>query len=335
MTVGRGTILMTRGGAMSEISKKVRALTGARTRIVWPQQQQGSSGFEINSDDYMLKGFDTEDNRGERSILERVGSFASPMITPGGERIVYTSIIDEAVHVVNWDGTDDHVFVQGYAVALWRDPAEGTDWVYVRPNVAKSWHSKSMPVVRHRLDDPSVQETVWTRSAVNWNWFSLSHDGTRAACVSPWPKCGMGFLKSQRLRQFDKGCWTSMAPDNSCRMWVFDWNHRDVKLYDKKGVRLAVIDLHGGPGINGWEVYHPRWSNNVRIVTVTGPYSRGRTDWCRPEDMGNWIPEGGRNVEVYVGRLDAECTKVEQWVKVTGNDKADFQPDVWVEPAAA
>ena len=58
---------------------------------------------------------------------------------------------------------------------------------------------------------------------------------------------------------------------------------------------------------------------------MTGPYKVG---------LGaNRIAGGGREVEIYIGRFNADLTAIESWWQVTKNDRGDFFPDVWVAPA--
>jgi len=319
----------------AHIGQEIRKLTGAHTRIVWSQQQKGSDDWQVMGDDFKLMGVDSDDGRGVRRILEKTGSFSNPMMTPSGKGVVYTDNTDRCVYYVNFDGTGLRRVTRGYAIAAWKNPGDGIEWVYVRPNNAKSWISKSRPVVRHRLDAPRIKETVWTERNVTWNYFQLSPDGKRAAACMHWPMAGMATLPNGRFRQFDKGCWTCMAPDNSYRMWVFDGDHRHVKVYDKKGKLLWRLVLNGGPGIKGWEIYYPRWSNNVRFVTVAGPCSKNRSRACRPDEHENLVMFGGRNVDLYIGRLSKNLKKVEAWVRVTKNDKADFHGDAWIDPGTS
>jgi hypothetical protein len=76
--------------------------------------------------------------------------------------------------------------------------------------------------------------------------------------------------------------------------------------------------------VEGREIYHPRWSNHVRFLCITGPYCGGEGD--------NQIRAGGAAVGVFVGRFSENLTSVEQWVMVADHDKADFYPDVWINP---
>ncbi len=98
-----------------------------------------------------------------------------------------------------------------------------------------------------------------------------------------------------------------------------------LSICEKTPVDLILLDIMM-PGIDGFEVYHPQWSNHPRFLTMTGPYSVG--------DGDNKIYGGGNGVEIYVGRFSPDHTRVEAWVRVTANDAPDFFPDVWIDPAA-
>ncbi len=85
------------------------------------------------------------------------------------------------------------------------------------------------------------------------------------------------------------------------------------------------VNINNAPGIDGYEVYHPRWTNHPRFLTMTGPYTVGTE--------ANKIRGGGPQVEIYLGRFAADFTAVESWVKVTDNRRADFSPDAWIDPS--
>ena len=97
-------------------------------------------------------------------------------------------------------------------------------------------------------------------------------------------------------------------------------------MVDVETDRRWLVNINGAPGIDGYEVYHPRWTNNPRFLALTGPYTVGSRD--------NKIRGGGRQVEVYVGRFNAELTAVDEWTKITNNDFPDFYPDAWVKPGS-
>lgn len=83
------------------------------------------------------------------------------------------------------------------------------------------------------------------------------------------------------------------------------------------------VNIALAPGIDGHEVYHPRWSNHPLYFVITGPY--------RHQVGPNAIRGGGSQVEVYLGKFSADLMKVESWVRVTHNGKGDFYPDAWLE----
>ena len=103
-----------------------------------------------------------------------------------------------------------------------------------------------------------------------------------------------------------------MAPDNSYRYFSFNGNHKEIAIFDAGKRNYRKISVTGGPGVGRSQVYHPRWSNHTRFLTVTGP-------------------AGGNNQEVLLGRFNVEFTKVEAWVQVSQNSKPDFYGDAWLE----
>jgi hypothetical protein len=85
-----------------------------------------------------------------------------------------------------------------------------------------------------------------------------------------------------------------------------------------------TLGINDAPGTEGYEIYHPRWSNNPRFLAITGPYTVGTE--------ANKIRGGGEQVEIYMGRFTADFTDVERWIQVSENGRADFYPDVWIDP---
>src|SRR6185436_181707 len=77
------------GGAIDGPSADVRALAGALTRIAWVQQD--GKDPEAVGDQLILMGLDTDDGKGERTILSQPASYMKPLITPRGDRIVYST----------------------------------------------------------------------------------------------------------------------------------------------------------------------------------------------------------------------------------------------------
>ncbi len=132
----------------------VRAFTGARTRIVWVQGD--GTDPETEGTQLVLMGLDTDDGKGERVILGERRSYVKPRLTARADRVVFSSRIlpgPPEIFVVNWDGTGFRKLADGFAMALWRNPADGSDWVYAGTDNKKlqisprSGASRLMPLI--------------------------------------------------------------------------------------------------------------------------------------------------------------------------------------------
>lgn len=304
------------------LDARVRNFTGARTRVVWCQQAEGE-GEDVfgRGRQLQLWGYDSEDGRGSRVISSQLSNYHRPMLTPRGDRVVYNHLPRQMINVINWDGTGWRPLTNGIAVDVWRDPATGIEWVYRMEREIKEFQSG--PLTRFQLDNPSVSETVLERTDITWDNVQISADGTRASGQFPHPRAGYASLPDEHVTVLGRGCWTSMAPDNSYLAWIFDGPHRNLHLHAADG-RTWTVNINQAPGIDGYEVYHPRWSNHARYLAITGPYKTGK--------MGrNLIYFGGPDVEIYLGRFGPDFTTVEKWVKLTDNTRADFFPDLWIE----
>lgn len=299
-------------------AEQIRALTDNQpARIVWCQQVRGGSqDIGARKSQFQLMGFDTEDGQGERVILSGVGNYHKPMFSSDGQKVVFSDVTANVVYCVNWDGSDLRKIAGGQAADVWNDPSTGIDWVYLLVKFDGPDFSGS-PVYRYRLDDPSVREPVWSRTYVAPDNFQLSADGRYASGLFPWPAAGMADLARQTWQQYGKGCWTSLSPDNSYRLWIFNSNHRTVTIYNKGGKGGRAVAINTAPSMGGRAVYHPRWSNKSKFFVVTGPYCKS-------------VPEGGNNIEIYIGKFNDNCTAVVQWQQVTQNSFADFYPDLWI-----
>ena len=118
-----------------------------------------------------------------------------------------------------------------------------------------------------------------------------------------------------------------MAPDDSYVFWIFDGAHRNLTLHSPEDGMRWTVPIDRAPGVDGYEVYHPRWSNHARYMMMTGPYKIG--------GGGNRIRGGGEGVEIHLGRFSDDLGRIESWCRVTNNEKGDFQPDVWIESGDA
>ena len=306
----------------------VAALTGGRTRAVWIRDLGDGTDILGFGDQVLLMGFDSGDEDGERAIVDTPGTYAKPLITPRGDRVVYTNRRDNSVRLVDWSGEHDRRLLDGFPLAVWVAPDTGIEWVYVGTDPKGTQPESYGAVHRHQLDQPEIAELVWNKRAVSGDSFQLSRDGRLAGALARWPAAGVLDLPNGEWRQLGEGCWTALAGDDSHLFWIFDGQHRNLTIVDTDAEedRRWTVNINGAPGIDGFEVWHPRWSNHPRFLIMTGPYAVGGND--------NKIRAGGHDVEVHIGRFSADHTSVEAWVQVTGNDAPDFYPDVWIDPAA-
>jgi hypothetical protein len=83
-----------------------------------------------------------------------------------------------------------------------------------------------------------------------------------------------------------------------------------------------MVNINGAPGFDGAEVYHPRWTNHPRFMSISGPYNQGGDNQART---------GGPQVEVYLGRFSQDFSQIEAWARVTNNSGGDSYPDVWID----
>ena len=318
------TLTVAPAHASGSARSPLRAFSGAPTRVVWVQNAEPSQPDPFARGTRLrLMGYDSEDGRRERAILERTGSFHKPLFSADGERVIFTDHRDRSVWIVGFDGTGLRRLATGRALEVWREARGGREWFYVlSEDVDAEWFS-GRDVARCLLDAPRRCEPVYAGEMVMDN-FQLSADGTRASGLFPWPRGGVLDLRTGTTTEYAEGCWTALAPDDSYLQWTFDTSHRNAYVTDTRSGRGWWVALNDAPGIDGHEVYHPRWSNSARIMTLTGPYvepGRGRIR----------VFGGGRGVEVYVGRFNARYNDLE-WHQVTHNRYGDFYPDVWVAP---
>ena len=271
-------------------------------------------------------GFDSRDGHGERVILREPGSYAKPLITPSGDEIVFSMRRQGAVYAVRWDGSGLRRVADGFGLAVWSEPVTGHEWVYVGSEPVPTDPPSYRAVRRYRINEPARSELVWDAQPVSNDSFQVSADGRYAGALFPWPDAGVADLARGTWERLGHGCWTAIANDDSHVVWYFDAQHRNLTLVDVDDDRRWTVNINGAPGIDGYEVYHPRWTNDPRFLILTGPYTVG--------DADNKIFGGGRQVEVYVGKFNADFTSVEHWTQITRNDLPDFYPDAWIEPGS-
>ncbi|MFH1242750.1 MAG: hypothetical protein V1689_10375, partial [Pseudomonadota bacterium] len=291
-------------------------------RIVWVQDMGDGGDPAAKGSNLRLMGMDSREGQVERVILETLGNYTKPLITPRGDRVVYTDRLGKKVYIVNWNGSGLRELFGGIGLAVWKDPSDGREWIYY--GLELTMEETCPAVYRTLLDSPQSRELVWNRTPTSMHSFQVSADGRMAGGNFPWPVGGIAELPNRSLKTLGSGCWTALSPDNTYTFWIFDSQHRNLYIDDLSGEAGRWVNINGAPGINGYEVYHPRWSNHPRIMVMTGPYKMG--------EGPNRIGAGGREVEIYLGRFDANYREIETWWRVTNNDRGDFFPDVWFSP---
>ena len=307
------------------------AFTGAPTRAVWIEQKKsGQIDQHAAGKNLKLMALDSLDGKGERAILPEAGGYSRPMFTPDGEQVVFSTkgikkseagirSYSPRCFVVNFDGTGLRDLGEGYAEALWSDPS-GDMWVFVIVDFQDDERvvMEGKRLEKFRLDAPAKREILWDKTPVGGDSFRLGRDGLKMVGQFPWPESGIVDLKTGVLKRIGNGCWTSIAPGDSAISWVFDGAHRNVTIYDGAGGMLHTLAMNTHPDLEGHRVYHPRWSNHPRFAVVSGPYIHDKK-------------AGANKIEIYLARFAADMSAVEQWHRVTDNQRADLYADVWIK----
>jgi hypothetical protein len=300
----------------------VRAFTGAHTRVVWVQQD--GKDPEAVGDSLVLMGYDSDDGRGERVILGERGSYVKPLMTPDGQRIVYSTRPKPGpaeVFVVNWDGTDRRKLGEGFALGVWKDPDGGRQFAFAGTDIT-NWEFAN--IWRVPIDDPGARELAWNGAPVSIDNFQVSEDGRFAAGMYPWPEAGVADLHTKTVKKFGQGCWPALTTARGVLYWYFDGAHRNLTMVDVEAGGRWIVNVNGAPGFNGAETNHPRWTNHPRFMTLSGPYNLGGPNQARA---------GGPQVEVWLGRFSEDFSRIEAWSQVTSNGGGDSLPDAWIDTA--
>ncbi len=256
--------------AAKKSEKNVEQLTGTRTRVVWIQEQIGSGDTFAFSEHYKLVGFDSQDGKKERYLLDETANFYKPIFTPDGQQVVVSSRTKHEIYVVDFDKEKKRLLGKGVALDVWKDPDTEKIWVYAIAGDGFSTH----PLIRFPLNNPSNRQSVWSKH-LSWSNFDLSRNGKLAGGLFPWPKAGILTFAENTWKKYGKGCWTALCPDNSGILWIFDGQHRNLSFVNTFTEKSWKVNINNAPGIDGFEVYHPRWSNHVQFMTMTGPYVEG------------------------------------------------------------
>jgi hypothetical protein len=303
------------------LARHARDLTDRAIRIVWARDDGEKDDLYAVGDRLSLVGFDSRDERGERVLAPGPRNVTRPLFSPDGETVFFSDKSDGWIYRVPWEGGPVDRFARGRALDAWRDPESGQDWVLSgrgHPDHPRL-HTR---IDRIRIDDPSVRDPVCDDFTINENNFQLSRSGRFASADVMGRGMGVLDLREDTFDARGGGCWPSLAPDDSGLFWRMATGHRELILDGPGGERR--IPLVNAPGIDGYEVFHPRWSNDPRFLVLSGPYKEG---------FGfNRLGFGGPAVDIYLGRFDEDFTRIERWARITRTESADFHPDAWIAP---
>jgi hypothetical protein len=298
----------------------VHALTGAHTRVVWVQGD-GTDPFALEKQ-LVLMGLDSDDGRGERVILGERGSYVKPLLTPRGDRIVFSTHPrhgDSSVFIVGFDGKGLRRFDRGFALGVWQHPDDGSEWVYIASDLQQLGYKTVTGV---RIDEPSQRHQIWNGPLISADTFQVSPNRKLAGGLFPWPAAGVADLEKGTWKKFGEGCWTALNDVGTPLFWYFDGSHRNLLMVDVARDRRWTVPINHAPGFENPEVYHPRWTRHPRFMTMTGPYNQGGA---------NQVRSGGTQAEVWLGRFSSDFTAIESWARVTTNKGGDSYPDVWID----
>jgi len=309
----------------SEAPDPIERVTGAHTRIVWIQDMADGTDIAGSRRRIRLMGYDSRDGLGERPLLDEQSSYTKPLFLASGNRVVFSNRREGTVHVVNWDGTGLTRLGDGFALDTWTNPDTGAEWVYVGYDESEEPVTYGR-VARHRIDRWQRSELVWDKLRVSGDTFQVSEDGRLAGGLFPWPAAGVAELPNGELHRLGRGCWTALAGGHDPLFWIFDGAHRNLTIVPSADREQRwEVRINSAPAIESYEVYHPRWANHPRFLAITGPYTVGTE--------ANKIRGGGEQVEIHLGRFAEDFSAVERWVQVSHNERADFYPDVWIDPS--
>lgn len=277
---------------------------GQQVKMVWEHCVRGEgTDWDATGSDYELMGYDTAIDTQPHVILPGPASYANPCISPSGTWVLYTDTTTNVLYKVKMDGTAKQEITKGYLLCTWRNPADQTEWVYF----TEDGNSRGR-LVRCRLDEPAKRE-VMLSTIQTAHTLSVSADGTRAGSEFPWPNAGVAYLPDRGWRQYGGGCNASIAPDDSYRFFHMHHSHESIQMYEDGGVQQRMILTQPIPKQNAWV---PRWSTDVRFLTITAPIA-------------------GTQADVYLGSFDNAFNKVEKWVKVSSAPGQDTKAYAWID----
>lgn len=302
--------------------KQILELTGGRrVKAVWNQ----------GADNAMkLMYLDTK----EGAINEIPFSGSAPLITVDGRLVLASTGKTGAERAVMMYDTDTKKVTKlasgpgNTLMAVWRDAKAKRDWVYVNDcgDKGESWDQPAGKIYRFPVDKPEARELFWDRTSSHI-YLMFSADGTRACLEPSWSNIGQltiaydaqGKVDQEKsvYKTFGGGCFPSMAPDNSYRLFRLEGDHKAISMCDADNANPRKVDVTGAltaeqlkAGRNTWLT---RWSTDPRFITLVAP--------------------AGGDAQIHMGRLDEGATKFEAWARLSAEKGPQcWQSQAWIEP---
>lgn len=338
----KSTLAPDKAHTEDELRHLITEMTGGkRAKIVWVESHAAKESDPIaTGKELRLVGFDSKED-GYEVIREDLANYAKPLITPDGEHVLYTdkgSVYAKEVpdfhpmiHIVNWDGENDHVLAPGFCVDVVLDPQTKITWVYAleRLNPSNRAALSGENLFRFQLNDPGKREALWNKTELSIDNLQFSRDGKRFTSQFPWPEGAWADLASGTVHKMTGGCWTSFAPDDSYVAWIFAGSHKKLRMFDTVGGKSWDVPLNKAPGMDNGQAYHPRWSNHPLFFTMSGPYPTNNTR--AQHSTKKKLKDGPAHAEIYLAKFNPALDRAEAWAKLTSNSEGDFYPDAWIE----
>lgn len=305
--------------------KEILELTGGRrVKAVWNQGAENA---------LTLKYLDTKDGQ----IIDLPFSGSAPLITLDGRRVFASTGKAKERKVMAYD-TETKKVVElakegpgNNLMAVWTDPKTKKEWVYVNDcgDNNEAWNAPAGKIYRFPVDKPAARELFWERTSSHI-YLMFSADGTRACFEPSWSNIGQLNIVYDAQGKCDQeksvyktvggGCFPSMAPDDSYRLFRLEGDHKGVSMTDADGANARKVDVTGSlteeqlkGGKNTWLT---RWSTHPRFISLVAP--------------------AGPEAQIHLGRLDEGATKFEAWVRISeAKGPQCWQSQVWIDPQRA
>lgn len=303
------------------VKQQLLDLTGGhRVKVTW---NQGADK------EMKLKVFDTKD--GEIRDVPIGHSATAPLLTYDGRLIVASTgkAPDREILVYDTESKTLTKVASGPGnnpMAVWQDPKTKRNWIYVNNcgDKNEAWNVPAGKVYRFPIDKPEAREMFWERTSSHI-FLMFSADGTRACLEPNWGNIGQLKLAydaegkvdhdKSTYKQLVSGCFPSMAPDNSYRLFSLEGDHHTITLCDADGANRRKVKVSEMPGVRekGRNVWLTRWSTDPRYLTLIAP--------------------AGKDARIWMGRFDENFTKIEAWVPVSAEKGPQcWQSQAWIEP---